>query len=183
MDDLCRRARLFAMWQHMKAGHEYGLLPYHFHCETVAAIAADFMPRDWWHTWYNNEPNRRAEIVLAACHCHDLGEDTGLSYSDIASVIGKEAADLVFCVTNEQGKNRREKAERTYPKIAANRLAVFVKLCDRLANRRSGGKSEMYDREYPEFRQVFYVDKEYKGLWSELDSQHNFQGPLVKSTA
>lgn len=56
-------------------------------------------------------------------------------------------AEIVFCVTNEQGRNRKERIKRTYPKIRNNRWAQFVKLCDRIANVEHSleTKSRMFD--------------------------------------
>lgn len=182
---LTDRAGLFALWQHMKAGHEYGKMPYFYHCSCVLDIAEQYMPADWSKSLYNGDPWTRSEIIGAACLCHDILEDTGLSYNDIKDVIGRPAADIVFLLTDEPGKTRAERHLRTYPKIASCRLATFVKLCDRLANRQEGGKADMYDREYQAFRDVFYIPEEYSSLWDALDLAHNFDknGPLVKTTA
>jgi (p)ppGpp synthase/HD superfamily hydrolase len=49
--------------------------------------------------------------------------------------LGQEAADIVYAVTNDKGKNRKERAgERYYLGIRNTPGAVFVKLCDRIAN-------------------------------------------------
>lgn len=47
----------------------------------------------------------------------------------------EDVADIVYAVTNEKGKNRSERAnEKYYQGIRENKLAVIVKICDRLAN-------------------------------------------------
>jgi (p)ppGpp synthase/HD superfamily hydrolase len=94
--------------------------------------------------------------VLAAAWCHDLLEDTALNYNDLKGVIGERASDIVYDVTNELGKNRKERAEKTYPKIAKNPLAIRVKLADRIANmefsKQSGsGMFEKYCKESDSF--------------------------------
>jgi hypothetical protein len=43
-----------------------------------------------------------------ACWGHDTIEDTRTSYNDAANHLGKDAADIVYAVTNEKGKNRAE---------------------------------------------------------------------------
>jgi (p)ppGpp synthase/HD superfamily hydrolase len=71
---------------------------------------------------------------VIACALHDTLEDTSLSYNDIQKAFGKEVAEIVFCVTDELGRNREERKEKTYPKIQSNWKATVVKICDRIAN-------------------------------------------------
>lgn len=57
--------------------------------------------------------------------------------------------DIVYAVTNEKGKNRSERAnDKYYAGIVATPGAVFVKLCDRIANVQYGKMtgSGMYDK-------------------------------------
>lgn len=90
-------------------------------------------------------------------------------------------ADIVYDVTNELCKNRKQRAMCTYPKIASNTLAVFVNGCDRMANttysKESG--SSMYDKyvqEYPSFRAALRVPGRFDGMWAELDGAHRYKG-------
>jgi len=120
------------------------------------------------------------DVVLKAALCHDLLEDTSITYNDLRSQVGEATADVVYDVTNELGKNRKERAERTYPKIAANPLAVIVKVADRIANTqysKASGSSMFgkYCAEYPKFRNTLYNIKhvdQYPALgelWTILD--------------
>jgi hypothetical protein len=75
------------------------------------------------------------EACLVAAWGHDLIEDCRVSYNDVKTHLGQEAADIVYAVTNEKGKNRAERAnEKYYQGIRETPGAVFVKLCDRIAN-------------------------------------------------
>ena len=70
-----------------------------------------------------------------ACWGHDLIEDTRTSYNDVNSKLGVHVADIVYAVSNEKGKNRKERAnDKYYEGIRETLGAVFVKLCDRIAN-------------------------------------------------
>jgi (p)ppGpp synthase/HD superfamily hydrolase len=72
---------------------------------------------------------------LRATWGHDLIEDCRVSYNDVKNHLGQEAADIVYAVTNEKGKNRSERAnDKYYEGIRNTPGAVFVKLCDRIAN-------------------------------------------------
>jgi (p)ppGpp synthase/HD superfamily hydrolase len=93
--------------------------------------------------YYTGEPYRgpRQEQVTLRDACmnstwgHDLIEDCRVSYNDVKQHLGQEAADIVYAVTNDKGKNRKERAgERYYLGIRNTPGAVFVKLCDRIAN-------------------------------------------------
>jgi (p)ppGpp synthase/HD superfamily hydrolase len=120
------------------------------------------------------------DVIMKAALCHDLLEDTSITYNDLKNQVGEATADVVYDVTNELGKNRRERAERTYPKIAANPLAVIVKVADRIANTRYSQKqgSSMYSKycaEYPKFRNALYNANHINqypalgNLWAILD--------------
>lgn len=103
------------------------------------------------------------EIVKLAIPCHDLLEDTDLTKEDLGLIIGKEATDIVYRVSDEEGKNRKERKEKTYPKMMGHKLATFVKLCDRLANVSFGyalnsREFSMYREENREFVDKLYLE-------------------------
>jgi (p)ppGpp synthase/HD superfamily hydrolase len=82
----------------------------------------------------DGEETFRNYIILAAWG-HDAIEDTRVSYNDVKEVLGLTAADIVYACTNEKGKNRKERAnDKYYEGIRNTPGAVFVKLCDRIAN-------------------------------------------------
>ena len=88
--------------------------------------------------------------------------------------MGVLVADAVFCVTNGQGKSRKERAFRTYPKIWQSELATFVKLCDRIANMRAFQFENQrlfhaYLSEYPIFRYALHSDH-HQPMWDVLDA-------------
>ena len=66
-------------------------------------------------------------------------------------------AEIVYAVTDELGRNRKERKEKTYPKIKANWKATAVKICDRIANATQSrdynkGLFEMYKKENKDFK-------------------------------
>ncbi len=99
------------------------------------------------------------KTIESACWGHDLIEDTRTSYNDVKQMLGEEAADIIFAVTNETGKNRKERANaKYYDKIRTTKGAIFVKICDRIANVQYAKmtKSKMFDmykKENPDFMQ------------------------------
>lgn len=134
--------------QHQKTNHYYDTyLPYEFHLKMVVQAAQDFM--------YCAE-NQWSELEIA-CWGHDLIEDTRTSYNDCKIVLGEYAADIIYAVSNEKGKNRAERAnDKYYQGIVNTKGAVFVKLCDRIANVQYSKmtKSKMFDMyksEHPNF--------------------------------
>lgn len=93
------------------------------------------------------------ESLFAACYLHDVIEDCNVTYNDLVGVVGVKVADIVYDVTSELGKNRKERNEKTYPKIYKNPAAQIVKLCDRIANteNRDSSMYEKYKKENPAF--------------------------------
>ena len=126
-------------------------VPYVRHTEFVVAVLQRFG---------FNEP----ELVCAG-HLHDAIEDTKTSYNDINDRFGVKVAELVYSVTSEQGRNRKERNAKTYPKIARRFYPTALKLADRIANveygNATGGKVDMYRKEYPGFRGALWTDTQW----------------------
>lgn len=131
--------------QHRKTNHMYSeYLPYEFHLRMVAEVAKDFKHLlDDTKDYYTGEKYRGPmqgqvtlrDACLIAVWGHDLIEDARVSYNDVMNHLGQEVADIVYAVTNEKGKNRDERAnDKYYEGIRNTPGAVFVKLCDRIAN-------------------------------------------------
>ena len=131
--------------QHRKTNHMYSeYLPYEFHLRMVAEVAKDFKHLlDDTKDYFTGEDYRGPkqdqvtlrDACLRAVWGHDLIEDCRVSYNDVKNQLGQEAADIVYAVSNEKGKNRAERAnDKYYEGIRNTPGAVFVKLCDRIAN-------------------------------------------------
>lgn len=114
------RAKLFAESRH--AGQTYGkTLPFIHHPTMVVATLKRFGITDQW--------------ILAAGWLHDILEDTPTTRSELVSYFGGEVDKLVWAVTDEQGKNRKERKTKAYAKIVeVGPRALIVKLADRIAN-------------------------------------------------
>ena len=125
----------WVLTQHEGTNHMYDkYLPYEFHLRMVANMANKFMylmiPKNYLHPG-NQDVN---DIMLGAWG-HDLIEDTRVSYNDVKEALGYKAAEIVYAVTNEKGKNRAERGnQKYYDGICAIPEARFVKFCDRIAN-------------------------------------------------
>ena len=153
--------------QHRKTNHFYDrYLPYEFHLRMVNNVYEDFQhllddTKDYF-TGVDYRGTMENQVTLReACSKavwgHDLIEDTRCSYNDVKSKLGYEAADIIYAVTNDKGKNRKERAgDKYYEGIRNTKGAVFVKLCDRIANvqysKMTGSRMfEMYNKENDNF--------------------------------
>jgi len=161
--------REWCIEQHRKTSHMYDVyLPYEFHLRMVAEVANDFKHLlDNTKNYYTNEEIRYPkkdqitleDACLRASWGHDLIEDCRVSYNDVKNQLGQEAADIIYAVTNDKGKNRKERAGvKYYQGIRDTPGAVFVKLCDRIANVQYGKMTksrmfEMYKKENSDFEQ------------------------------
>ncbi len=81
--------------------------------------------------------------VYFGAYYHDSIEDARLTYNDVMRMAKRFmsadqafiAAEIVYALTNEKGRTRRERAdERYYAGIRSTPYAPLVKLADRLAN-------------------------------------------------
>lgn len=134
---------------HRATNHFYDkYLPYEFHLRLVETVFEEFK---------HLLKDEKREIVKLACFGHDLIEDARVSYNDCKLTLGEEVADIIYAVTNLRGKTRAERAGWEYYRgINTIKEAVFVKLCDRIANVRysiltKSRQFEMYKKENQHF--------------------------------
>jgi (p)ppGpp synthase/HD superfamily hydrolase len=140
--------------QHKNTNHMYDkYLPYEFHLRMVVNVYEKYKYLlEKHHGLIDNQTN-----VYLACWGHDLIEDTRVSYNDVKTHLGQESADIIYSVTNEKGKNRKERGnDKYYEGIRNTPGGVFVKLCDRIANvqysKMTGSRMfEMYQKENIDF--------------------------------
>jgi (p)ppGpp synthase/HD superfamily hydrolase len=114
--DRVTRAKYYAELAH--SGQTYNdEVPYSVHLGQVVDVLRRFGVSD--------------DDIYCAAWLHDSIEDTRVSYNDIRDRFGEKVAELVFAVTNERGRNRKERNEKTYPKIfAAGENALVLKSMD-----------------------------------------------------
>lgn len=153
---------------HANVNHFYdGDLPYRIHLEMTNQVFQEFkhlLDDEVDYFTGKKEYDRGVDNTVTlreACDKaswgHDLIEDARLTYNDVKDMLGQEAADIIFAVTNEKGKTRKERANpKYYAGIVATKGAVYTKLCDRIANVRFGKMMKsrqfyMYKKENPEF--------------------------------
>jgi (p)ppGpp synthase/HD superfamily hydrolase len=149
-------------------------LPYVKHLADVVGVLKRFNIND--------------EDLLVAGWLHDVVEDTDTTVNQVELMFGRRVADLVHRVTNEEGKNRRERHEKTYPKIQASDDAITLKLADRIANIEASyelndeGKMEMYAKEYKGFRTKLYKPGVHDAMWRHLDFLIGYDGVNTTGT-
>lgn len=152
--------------QHRKVNHFYDTyLPYEFHLRMVVQACKDFIhvPENMWSS------------LETACWGHDLIEDTRTSYNECVYNLGGEVSDIIYAVTNEKGKTRKERAnDKYYDGILNTKGAVFVKLCDRIANIQYSKLTksrmfEMYKNENKSFINYLMKDERYAGMFLYIE--------------
>lgn len=120
---------------------------------------------------------------------HDSTEDGRLTYNDLKKAYGHNVAELVFAVSNGDGRNREERAACTFPKMRAFPPAIILKLSDRLANltRSKENKSSMFDKYTSEHSK--YVDELYEhspfaiSLWHSIEDVLAISNELLPETS
>ena len=165
---MSKKSNISVAWEMALKAHrnqKWGNHPYTEHLLRVESLLEDYL-----NSHYDlNDPVRIAAIL------HDIVEDTDTTLEKIETWFGEEVEQLVWRLTDEAGANRKERKEATYPKIAENREAVLIKLCDRIVNIEyslevSSSKVDMYVKDYDNFRESLYnkshdLDK----VWAHLD--------------
>jgi len=169
-----RLAMLFALENH-HPNQKYGDLPYVYHLYNVVQNVTQYYDRD--------------TKMIQAAWMHDVLEDTAVSYFQVDQKFGKDVAELVYAVTDDLGKNRRERKDKTWGRLAEfeNYQGLGLKLCDLLANvadsAATGNKLDMYKKDYPLFRDKFYDNNhsEHSQVWDELDRLIKFNEPTASN--
>lgn len=126
----------------------YDKHPYYYHLEQVVDVLKEFEFTE--------------DKYIISGYLHDVMEDTAISYNDIKNQFGEDIAEIVYAVTDELGRNRKERKAKTYPKIRANPDAIIIKLADRIANVRNSiinkpQMASMYLKEFEDFKNALYI--------------------------
>lgn len=153
---MIEKAKEYALESHRETNHLYDGKPYEVHLEMVVNVAKRFI---------HLIPQEQQENVLSACWLHDVIEDCRQTYNDVKNQTNFEVAEIVYALTNEKGKNRKERAnDKYYLGIKTTPYAVFVKLCDRIANYEysisvGSRMAAMYEKEMELFCDAIYNEK------------------------
>ncbi len=129
-------------------------------------------------------PEEDRETAIISIWLHDSREDQGQSYNDIKKLFEAKVAEVVYCLSNNDGRNRKEIAINTYgPKTSTNRIAVYDKLADRLANVEFGvhNASRMLKaqkEEFPYMVGVLYFPGEFDPMWADLADMLGVPDPV-----
>lgn len=134
---------------HNEVNQKYDDKPYFMHLSSVAHYTEVY-----GHNVCESE-NDILPLIFGA-YFHDSIEDARLTYNDVTAIARKYmtnqqaylAAEIVYALTNEKGRNRATRAnEKYYSGIRETPFAPFVKMCDRFANMSysSMNKSRMID--------------------------------------
>ena len=121
---------------HADVNQKYDDKPYIYHLLMVKDFTIKYLP------YVCDEVDDVIPIVFGALF-HDTIEDARLTYNDVRVVAmnymtsnqSYRAAEIVYALTNEKGRNRHERAnDKYYQGIRESLYAPLVKAADRLAN-------------------------------------------------
>ncbi len=156
---IVEEARAYATAAH--AGQRYGNGPYTDNLAAVAELARPF-----------------GETAEAVAWLHDVLEDQPGYRNGIAGLQAEFGVSIAFMVeqlTPPWRPTRRQRVAAMLSQLAAlgqddsrGLTALVVKVCDRLANVRAGGKNNMYLKEHAAFLAASYRPGLCDALWNEL---------------
>ncbi len=141
-------------------------LPYSFHLDMVEKQFDKFK-----HLIIGEITNMN--ICLVSCFGHDSIEDARITYNDLKDMFGIEVAETIYLCTENKGRNRlSRKSNDFYDDLMTNKLAVFVKLCDLIANVKFSllSNSSMFNKYKREFDDKRHYFSDYPQMVNYLDS-------------
>ena len=134
------------------AKQKYGVFPYTRHLAHVVSVLFRFGLGDDWD-------------MVTAGWLHDIVEDTEMTLEDLRMLFNQRVVKLVDCVTDGEGKNRKEKKAWSYAKMVEYTPSIVLKLGDRIANVESAIHAEnddmlkMYFKEYQSFSENLNLEE------------------------
>ena len=148
-------ARWFAIAKH--GNQLYGQQPYSYHLSDAVNELMDHVLDLPALKFYDHQ------IIICATYLHDVLEDTECTAEEMRELFDDQIVELVQCVTDGPGKNRKERKAHVYAAIrATGPAALAVKLADRLSNAKTSGLAKgesdmlkMYRKEQPDFENQF----------------------------
>lgn len=165
-----KRAIEFANLHH--GDQMYGDAPYLTHLVQVAMTLVRF----GYHPGVGTlEEQDIARNLLVAAILHDVIEDTEVTRQEVIDEFGEEVALLVYAVTNEPGRNRKERHARSHPKLFSIPHAMTLKLADRIANVENchatgSNLLYMYRKEWKAFKEKLFDKAEAPEImWNYLE--------------
>ncbi len=128
-------------------------LPYSFHLKAVLSYGKRF---------HNLLDVNDLNAMVCGCVGHDLIEDARVTFNDVMARSDERIAEIIFLCTEMRGRSRKErKTDEFYTGLATNKIAVYVKLCDIMANTSfsiatSSGMYAKQQGEWPRIREFLY---------------------------
>ena len=113
-------------------------------------------------------------LALMGAAGHDLIEDARVTYGDLRSMVSEDICEIIFLCTEMRGRYRADrKNDAFYEDLKTNKIAVFVKLCDIIANVKFGflENSKQFQRakeEYPKIKGSATIKKSIPTSWIVL---------------
>ena len=150
----------------MHALERYDGKPYHVHVQEVVDVLIEY--------------GETREHLIIGGFLHDLMEASDMSYNDVKKMFGLEVAEIVYLCTDLKGRTRKiRKAPILYLELRENFDAIKVKVADRIANSRKSIEtghemSNMYKKEYANFKTQLFWSGHIDEMWEELDKLMNF---------
>jgi len=173
MTDRIKIISEYAIKSHSDTNHFYDKdLPYSYHLNMVYECALKFIYL---------VPKEFRDTIIISTFCHDLIEDARKTYNDLLKICGKESAEICrSCCNLTRGRDRDERMpDWIYQDIFNTPGAVFVKLCDRMANvqySKMTGSSmfNKYKKEHAHFKEMLYSQEAgLDEMWEYLETLFN----------
>ena len=134
----------------------YGDLPHFYHLEMVVELLKRFGFND--------------EKYIISGYLHDVIEDSNLNYNDLKRIFNEEIAEIIFCLSDNIGRNRKER--KNYDLIKSNINSIIIKLADRIANVEYSKfmNNRMFNVYKKEYKNKLFINGLCDEMWNHLDN-------------
>lgn len=158
-------AQRYALSAHQLFGGFYYGRPYAMHIQMVSALVKHFIPLI---------PRHHQQIVFDAACCHAALDENVATYEELVRQITVLGADIVSACTPNNARSIADKYNSSfYDRVTRNHYAVFVTVCDRIADitylsKSSPATCQRLMDEMVKFKISLYI-KRYEALFDKLD--------------
>lgn len=121
------KAKKYGILCHKTTNCLYDKQPFEVHLEMVYNIACEFS--------HLLKTGNMVKCCLAAAWTHDVINSCRQNYDAVKRECGREVAEITYALTKQKGKTRASMFNEVYYiELRDNPLAIYTKLCDRIAN-------------------------------------------------
>ncbi len=155
--NIVERAKKYAIRKHINTNYSFNGEPYEVYLQMIYDVAEKYK-----HLIKEDGTKNTMNIIYSSCWLYGLMEYCRTPYHEIKSVFGSDIADIVYALTPNKWKSRKDRFNhRYYKEIRETLHADYVKLCITIAdvkyyNKNNKGFFNNFRKGYKYFKQKLF---------------------------